>query len=224
MNSESESPLDEADRAVEDAESPLDDAETAVGDPESQNECAKAPSVDESRLDRTAAVDRVASRLLVHWRSILLTASVIAALGLAACLFVVQYRPDRQLDDAAAQQAIRAASDGAVAALSYSTESMDRDFARARSHLTGDFLAYYDKFTKEIVIPTVQQKHLAQTAAVLRAAVSELEPNSAVVLVFLNETTTGKDKPQPLITPSSVRITLTKVSGSWLISKLDPVG
>jgi Mce-associated membrane protein len=224
MNSESESPLDEAESAVEDAESPLDEAETAVGDPESQNECAKAPSVDESRLDRTAAVDRMASRLLVHWRSILLTASVIAALGLAACLFVVQYRPDRQLDDAAAQRAIRAASDGAVAALSYSTESMDRDFARARSHLTGDFLAYYDKFTKEIVIPTVQQKHLAQTATVLRAAVSELEPNSAVVLVFLNETTTGKDKPQPLITPSSVRITLTKVSGSWLISKLDPVG
>jgi Mce-associated membrane protein len=60
--------------------------------------------------------------------------------------------------------------------------------------------------------------------AVVRAAVSELEPNSAVVLLFLNETTVSKDKPQPLITPSSVRITLTKVSGSWLISKLDPVG
>jgi Mce-associated membrane protein len=58
---------------------------------------------------------------------------------------------------------------------------------------------------------------------VVRAAVSELHPNSAVVLVFLNETTASKDKPQPLITPSSVRITLTKVNGSWLISKLDPV-
>jgi len=44
------------------------------------------------------------------------------------------------------------------------------------------------------------------------------------VLVFLNETTLSKDKPQPLITPSSVRITVTKVNGSWLISKLDPVG
>jgi Mce-associated membrane protein len=224
MNSDSEAPLDEAASAVEDTESPLDDAETAVGDPESQKESAKAPAVSESRLDRAAAVDRVASRLLAHWHSILLTASVIAALGLAASLFAVQYRPDRQLDDAAAQRAIQAASDGAVAALSYSTENMDGDFARARSHLTGDFLAYYDKFTKEIVIPTVQQKHLAQTATVLRAAVSELEPNSAVVLVFLNETTTGKDKPQPLITPSSVRITLTKVSGSWLISKVDPAG
>ena len=121
---------------------------------------AKAPSVGESRPDRTGAIDRVASRLLVHWRSILLTASVIAAVGLAACLFVLQYRPDRQIDDAAAQRAIQAASDGAVASLSYSSESMDRDFARAKSHLTGDFLAYYDKFTKEIVMPTVQQKHL----------------------------------------------------------------
>jgi Mce-associated membrane protein len=205
------------------SESPLDDAESAGEDQESQNASAKETSLGESRPDRMGAVDRVASRLLVHWGSILLTASVIAAVGLAACLFVLQYRPDRQLDDAAAQRAIRAASDGAVAALSYSSENMDRDFAGARSHLTGDFLAYYDKFTKEIVIPTVQEKHLAQTASVVRAAVSELGPDSAVVLVFLNETTTGKDKPQPLITPSSVKITLTKVRGSWLISKLDPV-
>ena len=205
------------------SESPLDDAASAVEDPESLNDSAEATSVGESRPDRTAAIDRVASRILAHWGSLLLTASVIAAVGLAACLFVLQYRQDRQLDDAAAQRAIRAASDGAVAALSYSSENMDRDFTRARSHLTGDFLAYYDKFTKEVVIPTVRQKQLGQTASVLRAAVSELEPNSAVVLVFLNETTTGKDKPQPLITPSAVRITLTKVSGSWLISKLDPV-
>jgi Mce-associated membrane protein len=205
------------------SESPLGDADSSVEDQESQNASAKETSLGESRPDRMGAVDRVASRLLVHWGSILLTASVIAAVALAACLFVLQYRPDRQLDDAAAQRAIRAASDGAVAALSYSSENMDRDFARARSHLTGDFLAYYDKFTKEIVIPTVQQKHLGQTASVLRAAVSELEPNSAVVLVFLNEATTSKDKPQPLITSSAVRITLTKVGGSWLISKLDPV-
>ena len=222
MNSESESPLGDAESAVEDPESPLEDTKTAVGNPKSQNESAKASFVGESRPDRTAAIDRVASRLLQHWRSILLTASAIAAVGLAACLFVLQYRPDRQIDDAAAQRAIQAASEGAVAALSYSSESMDRDFAKARSHLTGDFLAYYDKFTKEIVIPTVQQKHLVQTAAVVRAAVSELGPDSAVVLVFLNETTTGKDKPQPLITPNAVRITLTKVSGSWLISKVDP--
>src|ERR1700756_2070460 len=89
--------------------------------------------------------------------------------------------------------------------------------------LSGEFLAYYDTFTKQIVTPAVQQKHITQTAAVIRAAMSELHPNSAVVLVFLNETTASVKKPQPLITPTSVRITLTRVSGTWLISKLDPL-
>lgn len=171
----------------------------------------------------SGVIDRMVSGAVAHWLSILLTASMVAAVSLVAYLYVSQYRPDRQIDDAAAQRAVRAASDGAVAALSYSSENMDHDFQQARSHLTGDFLAYYDKFTKDFVIPTVQQKHLSQTATVVRAAVSELGQNSAVVLVFLNETTLGKDKPQPLMTPSSVKITLTKVGGSWLISKLDPV-
>jgi len=169
-------------------------------------------------------IKRLPDRCLANWRPILVTALVVVAVGITAGLFFFQYRPDRQIDDAAAQRAVRAASDGAVASLSYSPANMDRDFAAAKSHLTGDFLAYYDKFTKEVVAPMVQQKHIAQTAAVVRAAVSELHPDSAVVLVFLNETTTGKDKPEPLSTPSSVRITLTKVNGSWLISKLDPFG
>jgi Mce-associated membrane protein len=206
-----------------DPESPRDGAEAALEDPESPTDSTKA-SPGDARPSRMAAISPVTDRFLANWRSILLAASVIAAVGLAAGVFFFQYRPDRQIDDAAAQRAIRAASDGAVAVLSYSSDSLDRDFADAKSHLTGEFLAYYDKFTNEIVAPAVRGKHLTQTAAVVRAAVSELHPDSAVVLVFLNETTTTKDKAQPLTTPSSVRITLAKVNGSWLISKLDPFG
>ena len=99
---------------------------------------------------------------------------------------------------------------------------MDRDFAGAKSHLTGDFLDYYDKFTKEIVTPTVQQKHLGA------------DRHSGSERPYPNCTRFGRragvpqrdhdeqGQAQPLITPSSVRITLTKVNGSWLISKLDP--
>jgi Mce-associated membrane protein len=205
-------------------ELPRDDAETALEGPESPSDIAEAPSPGDARPSTRVVVSRLTGRCLANWRPILATALVVAMLGLTAGLFFFQYRPDRQIDDAAAQGAIRAASDGAVASLSYSPDSMARDFATAKSHLTGAFLAYYDKFTNEIVTPMVQQKHIAQTAAVVRAAVSELHPESAVVLVFLNETTTSKEKPQPLTTPSSVRITLTKVNGSWLISKLDPFG
>jgi Mce-associated membrane protein len=207
--------------------SPRDGAETAPEGPESPSDSTEAPSVrspGDARPSTRVAISRLTGRCRAHWRPILVAALVVAMLGLAAGLFFFQYRPDRQIDDAAAQRAIQAASDGAVASLSYSSDSMARDFANAKSHLTGDFLAYYDKFTNEIVTPMVQQKHIAQTAAVVRAAVSELHPDSAVVLVFLNETTTEKGKPQPLTTPSSVRITLTKANGSWLISKLDPYG
>jgi Mce-associated membrane protein len=169
-------------------------------------------------------IRRLVRRCLAKWRPILVTALVIAAIGLAAGLFFVQYRPDHQINNTAAHQAIRAASDGAVASLSYSADSLDRDFANAKSHLTGDFLTYYNTFTEQIVAPMVRQKHITQKAAVIRAAMSEMHPDSAAVLVFLNQTTMSKDKPQPLITASSVRITLMKVSGSWLISKLDPLG
>jgi Mce-associated membrane protein len=204
-------------------ESPRDDADTAVDESESQTDDTEMPAAAETRRSGMAAVSRLTAGGLEHWRSILVAVLVIAALAVAAGVYFLQYRPDRQLDDAAARRAIQAASDGAAAALSYSTNSMDRDFANAKSHLTGEFLKYYDTFTKQIVTPAVQQKHITQTAAVIRAAVSELHPDSAVVLVFLNETTASVDKPQPLITPTSVRITLTKVSGTWLISKLDPL-
>jgi Mce-associated membrane protein len=203
---------------------PRDGAETALEVSESPSDSTEAPSPGDARPGAKIAIRRLTDRCLANWRPILVTAVVVAMLALAAGVFFLLYRPDRQIDDAAAQRAIRAASDGAVASLSYSPDSMARDFATAKSHLTGDFRAYYDKFTSEIVTPMVQQKHIAQTAAVVRAAVSELHRDSAVVLVFLNETTTSKDKPQPLTTPSSVRITLTKVNGSWLISKLDPYG
>jgi Mce-associated membrane protein len=48
------------------------------------------------------------------------------------------------------------------------------------------------------------------------------DPNDAVVLVFVNQTVVvGQDTPTD--TASSVRVTLEKVDGRWLISAFDPV-
>jgi Mce-associated membrane protein len=199
-------------------ESPRDDEDAPVESTEASTAATEAPVLDDARPGRTSSKFGSAKLLL----PILLSLAVIGAMALAGSLYYLQYRPDRQLDGGAAHRAIQAASDGAVASVSYSTESMDRDFANAKAHLTGKFLTYYDTFTKQLVTPALRQSHITQTAEVVRAAVSELHPDSAVVLVFLNETTVNRDKPQPLITPTSMRITLTKVSGTWLISSLDP--
>ena len=79
--------------------------------------------------------------------------------------------------------------------LSYSSDTLDKDFATARSHLAGDFLTYYNQFTQQIVAPAAKQKSLKTTAHVMRAGLSEIHADSAVVLVFVDQSTTSKDHP-----------------------------
>jgi Mce-associated membrane protein len=200
-------------------EKPIDGTETP-----SSGEVGVPPASPGSALTRgLVTIRRWTRRCLARWRAVLAAVLVVAAMGVAVSLFFIQYRPDRQVDEAAAHQAIQAASDGAVALLSYSFDSLDRDFAAAKSHLTGNFLAYYSKFSEQIAAGALQGQ-LTTTAKVIRAAVSDLHPDPAVVLVFVNQTTTSKRKPEPLEAHSSILVTLTKVNGSWLITNFDPVG
>ncbi len=165
------------------------------------------------------------ARILLHGSVFptLLMLLVTTAAALAAGLYYFQYRTDRATDLAAAKTAISAATDGTVAILSYSPDTLDHDFSSAKSHLTGDFLSYYNEFTQQIVAPAAKQKSVKATAVVPRAAVSELRPDSAVILVFVNLSTASVDKPQPTFSESSVVVTLAKVNGAWLISKFEPV-
>jgi Mce-associated membrane protein len=148
---------------------------------------------------------------------------VIASLALVGGLFWFSYRPDRATDASAAKAAMSAASEGTVAVLSYSPDTFDRDFSSAKSHLTGDFLTRYSEFTQQIVAPAAKQKSVRTSAVVLRAGVSEIHPNSAVVLLFVNQSTQSKDRPEPTFASNSVSVTLTKADGKWLISSFSPL-
>jgi Mce-associated membrane protein len=154
---------------------------------------------------------------------ILLAAALVASAGVAAWLYFEQYRPDEATNPAAATVALDAAKNGTVALLSYSPESLDKDFAAAKSHLTGDFLSYYTQFTEQIVTPAAKQKSVKTTAAVVRAAVSELHPDSAVVLVFINQNTVSKENPDGSFAASAVKVGLKKINDTWLIGSFDPV-
>jgi Mce-associated membrane protein len=133
------------------------------------------------------------------------------------------FRPDQQSSPAVADAAIKAASAGTVAVLSYKPDTAQGDFTSAKSHLTGEFLTYYDQFTRQVVGPAVQQKKVSTTAAVLHAAVSDLKSDSAVVLLFVNQSSESAQNPEPSTTASAVNVGLRKVRGDWLISSFDPV-
>ncbi|QRY45201.1 twin-arginine translocation pathway signal [Mycolicibacterium boenickei] len=157
------------------------------------------------------------------WFPLALVVALIASAALAGWLYFAQFRVDQQTGEAASATVLKAASEGTTALLTYAPDSLDRDFSAAKSHLTGDFLSYYTQFTQEIVAPAAKQKSVKTTAAVVRSAVSEIHPDSAVVLVFVNQATTSAENPNGSFAASAVKVGMNKIDGNWLISSFDPV-
>jgi len=119
-------------------------------------------------------------------------------------------------------QAVQGAKDGTVALLGYQPDTVERDLTAARDRLTGTFRDTYTSLTRDVVIPGSKQKHISAVAKVPAAALVSVSGRRAVVLVFVDQTTTiGNDAPTD--TASSVRVTLDKVDSRWLISGFDPV-
>ena len=215
MSTNGTADVTDADDTEKDSDEAVD--ETAQADDDAATETETQP---EPKAGIARQVARGARAQLV---AILLAAALVASAGVAAWLYFEQYRPDQQTNTAAATVALDAAKNGTIALLSYSPESLDKDFAAAKSHLTGDFLSYYTQFTEQIVTPAAKQKSVKTTAAVVRAAVSELHPDSAAVLVFINQNTVSKENPNGSFAASTVKVGLKKINDTWLIGSFDPV-
>lgn len=126
---------------------------------------------------------------------------------------------DRRL---AATESVRAASDGAVAMLSYRPDTVEKDLAAARDRLTGTLKDSYSSLTHDVVIPGSKQKSIAASATVPAAASVSASLNHATVLLFVDQTITVGNNPGTS-TASRVRVVLDKVAGRWLISSFDPI-
>jgi Mce-associated membrane protein len=124
--------------------------------------------------------------------------------------------------DNARTQSVQAAKDSTIALLSYQPNTVEQQLTDARKLLTGEFLTSYTSLTDTVVIPGAKEKQISAVAAVPASASVSADQEHAVVLVFVNQTVVvGQDA--PTATASSVRLTMDKVDGKWLISKFEPV-
>ncbi|MCV7202651.1 twin-arginine translocation pathway signal [Mycolicibacterium peregrinum] len=196
------------------------DTETA-GEEQGTTEADVAEDVTDTAAEEPAS--GWSQKLAQLWVPLGLVVALIASAALAGWLYFAQFRNDQQTGEAASATVLKAASDGTVALLSYAPDSLDRDFTAAKTHLTGDFLSYYTQFTQEIVAPAAKKKAVKTTAAVVRSAISEIHPDSAVALVFVNQATTSAENPNGSFTASAVKVGMSKIDGNWLISSFDPV-
>lgn len=119
-------------------------------------------------------------------------------------------------------ESVEAAKESVVAMLSYQPENVESRLAAAQERLTGEFRDSYAGLTRDVVIPGAKQKRISTVANVPAAASVSATPDHAVVLVFVNQSAiVGSDAPTD--TASSIRVTLDKIDGRWLISGFDPI-
>ncbi len=124
--------------------------------------------------------------------------------------------------NSARTESVRTAAEVTVSLLSYRSETADTDLRAAETRLTGTFREAYRSLIDEVVIPGAQQKQIVSTAAVPAASLVSINQNRSVVLVFVDQTITFGGE-APTQSASSVRVTLDKVDGQWLISDFAPI-
>ena len=119
-------------------------------------------------------------------------------------------------------ESVAAAKDSTIALLSYQSATVEKDLDAAKSRLTGTFKESYSQLINDVVIPGAKRGHISAKATVPAAASVSATPNHAVALLFVNQTAVV-DKDPPSDSTTSVRVTMDKVAGRWLISGFDPV-
>jgi Mce-associated membrane protein len=195
------------------------DEDVAAAEPETEAE-EEAPTVD----TEAESVGGAQRRRRVGWPR-LLAYGVLPGLALLLALaagYVKWLDSSARESELIGIESVHLATDSTIAMLSYKPDTVERDLGAARDRLTGDFKESYTSLTHDVVIPGSKQKHISAVATVPAAASVSASENHAVVLVFVNQTVVvGNDAPTS--TASSVRVTLDKIGGRWLVSRFDPV-
>jgi Mce-associated membrane protein len=159
-----------------------------------------------------------------RWRRVLVY-GVLPALALLLALGAGYLKWQRDVASEgilARTQSVQAATESTIAMLSYKPDTVEKDLGAARDRLTGQFRDSYSSLVREVVIPGALRRRISAVATVPAAASVSATENRAVVLVFVDQTTTIGNDP-PTDTASSVKVTLDKVGSRWLISDFTPV-
>jgi Mce-associated membrane protein len=153
------------------------------------------------------------------WLPITLAGCLVVAL-LACAALGYRAHAASQLDGARSA-GLEAARSAAPVFMAYDHHHLDRDFARAKKLLTGEFQKEYADTTTHVVKPSATKTRAVVVAEVRAASVVSATPDRVVALLFVNQTTTSNRAREPRTDLSRVVMTVDRTNGRWLVSKLD---
>lgn len=163
--------------------------------------------------DRTHQRERVLRRVL----------AAVAIAGLVVLLIVGRLANQAAETERAGHAAMKAARTSVPAILSYTDSGLSAQLATSRRLMTRDYAKRYAAMVKTRVLPHARKHGVANQVGVTSLGTVRSSADSAVILVFANQTTRTKEKPDGLTQGTRLEVTLRLREGRWLVDNMKPL-
>ena len=189
-------------------ESPATDEAVTPDSSDAQDNAPAPAAADSSRRRRW--LRRVAAGI---------TALLFVAATAAAGMFGWQVKQHNDIA-AAGQAAATAATAYAVTLTTVDYQKIDQNFAQVVDGATGDFKNLYTQSSAQLRQLLIDNKAVSH-GTVIDSAVKSASKDTVDMLIFVDQSITNSLNPQPRIDRSRISMTMQRVDGRWLASKVD---
>ncbi|WP_371685512.1 Mce protein [Mycobacterium sp. MFM001] len=154
-------------------------------------------------------------RRIGRWVAAGVLAAVLAGVGYEGWLLYQHHQVK-----VASAQAVDAATKYALALTSIDTKAIDKNFTDVLDGATGEFKDMYTQSSAQLRQTLVDNKAAAH-GNVIEAAVKSASTNKVEVVLFVDQSVSNAAAPEPQLDRSRVTMTMEKVDGRWLASKVE---
>ncbi|HEY9305639.1 MAG TPA: Mce protein [Mycobacterium sp.] len=149
----------------------------------------------------------------------------LAAAALVAVLVCAGYEGwlllQRHENDVAAKQALDTAEQYAVTLTSVDSDNLDKHVAAVLDGSTGEFNDSYAKTAGGQHSRHVANNKVKTHGKVVESAVKSATTSKVQVLLMVDQSVSSLATPEPQIDRSRIKMTMQKIDGRWLVSKVE---
>ncbi|MEW2478058.1 hypothetical protein AB0876_00540 [Mycobacterium sp. NPDC049093] len=154
-------------------------------------------------------------------RSALNTAAGLLAIAILIATAFVGWQWKHQRDnDIAAREGLSAAQRFVGVLTNIDGGKLDENFTSAADGSTGEFKDQYAQSSAQLRRLLAENKAAAH-GMVVESAVKSASPDTVEVLLFVDQSVSNATNPQPRLDRSRIRMTMKKIDGRWLASKVE---
>lgn len=210
-----------ADDTVEVAEVDEAEATTEADDSADTDETDEADEADEADEEKNEAEDPTegSGGGLRRWLVVGLVAAAFVAVLAGAGFFGWKWWQATELTKAG-ESAREAAVAYAQVLTSIDSDKVDENFIQVLDGSTGEFKDMYTQSSVQLRQLLIDNKASAH-GVVVESAVQSVKPDQVVVLLFVDQSVSNVNMPDPRIDRSRIKMTMDYVDGRWRASKVE---